>query len=199
MPAAATATVTVEIPFLPWWGKPSLRVEVGAEIDEGLRLKAALEIAVRDRASLDRARLDGASLVGASLVGAILDRASLDGARLDGARLVGANLDGASLDGANLDGANLAGAYLKNKEKLIGHRPIFQIGPIGSRCAYFVAYITDQGLRFEVVEGQDSHWLQTRTIGDYNVSNLLGVLGAMRALDVPLQAAVQACSICSVA
>lgn len=52
----------------------------------------------------------------------------------------------------------------------------------------------DQGLRFEVVEGQDSHWLQTRTIGDYNVSNLLGVLGAMRALDVPLQLAVQACS-----
>ena len=40
-------------------------------------------------------------------------------------------------------------ADLKNKEKLVGKRPIFQIGPIGSRCAYFVAYITDKGLRFD--------------------------------------------------
>ncbi len=52
---------------------------------------------------------------------------------------------------------------------------------------------SDLGLRFEVVEGQESHWLQTRTLGIYNVSNLLGVLGAMRALNVPLQMAVQAC------
>ena len=54
-----------------------------------------------------------------------------------------------TLECANLEGANLARANLENKEKLIGHRPIFQIGPIGSRCAYFVAYITDQGLRFD--------------------------------------------------
>lgn len=65
--------------------------------------------------------------------------------------------------------------------------------PSARLLARSVAY-TDQGLRFEVVEGQESHWLQTRTIGDYNVSNLLGVLGAMRALDVPLLSAVQACS-----
>ena len=37
--------------------------------------------------------------------------------------------------GANLSGANLAGAYLKNKEKLVGSRLIFQVGPIGSRDA----------------------------------------------------------------
>jgi UDP-N-acetylmuramoyl-L-alanyl-D-glutamate--2,6-diaminopimelate ligase len=49
------------------------------------------------------------------------------------------------------------------------------------------------GQGFEVVEGADTHWLQTRTIGSYNVSNLLGVLGALRAQGVPLQAAVQAC------
>ena len=58
-------------------------------------------------------------------------------------------LDLAIKSGADLSGANLNGAYLKNKEKLIGYRPIFQIGPIGSRCAYFVAYITDKGLRFD--------------------------------------------------
>ena len=56
-----------------------------------------------------------------------------------------------------------------------------------------IAYGT-QGLRFEVVEDGVASVLQTRTIGTYNVSNLLGVIGAMRALGVPLKAAVQACS-----
>jgi UDP-N-acetylmuramyl-tripeptide synthetase len=51
-----------------------------------------------------------------------------------------------------------------------------------------------QGLRFEVVEGGVARVLQTRTIGSYNVSNLLAVIGAMRALGVPLEAAVQSCS-----
>ena len=51
-----------------------------------------------------------------------------------------------------------------------------------------------EGLRFDVVEqGGENRLLQTRMIGSYNVSNLLGVLAAMRALGVPLDAAVQAC------
>ena len=74
------------------------------------------------------------------------------GANLAGANLAGANLDGANLAGAylaraNLDGANLAGANLDGEEKLTGERPIIQIGPIGSRCAYLVAYLTDGGIR----------------------------------------------------
>jgi len=56
-----------------------------------------------------------------------------------------------------------------------------------------IAYDT-QGLRFEVVEGQEVHMLHSRMIGLYNASNLLGVLGAMRSIGVPLQDAVQACS-----
>ena len=55
----------------------------------------------------------------------------------------------AALEAAVKCNANLSGAYLKNKEKLVGNRPVFQIGPVGSRCAYFVAYITDKGLRFD--------------------------------------------------
>jgi UDP-N-acetylmuramoyl-L-alanyl-D-glutamate--2,6-diaminopimelate ligase len=51
-----------------------------------------------------------------------------------------------------------------------------------------------QGLHFVVAEGAEAHLLHTRLIGQYNVSNLLGVIGTMRALDVPLAAAVQACS-----
>ena len=52
-----------------------------------------------------------------------------------------------------------------------------------------------QGLAFDVVEqGGAIARLQSRVIGSYNVSNLLGVLAAMRALGVPLDAAVVACS-----
>ena len=61
----------------------------------------------------------------------------------------GTNLSGAYLSGTNLSGAHLSGAYIKNAEKLVGSRPILQIGPIGSRCEYLVAYITDKGLRFD--------------------------------------------------
>jgi len=78
-----------------------------------------------------------------------LELAIKSGANLSGANLSGADLSGANLSSANLSGANLSGADLKNKEKLVGKRPIFQIGPIGSRCAYFVAYVTDKGLRFD--------------------------------------------------
>ena len=93
-----------------------------------------------------RANLDGASLIRATLAGAILDGANLAGANLAGANLDGANLARAYLAGANLDGANLAGANLDGA-KLLSDRPIIQIGPIGSRCSYVVAYLTDAGVR----------------------------------------------------
>ena len=76
-------------------------------------------------------------------------RITLELAIKSGADLSGADLSGADLSGADLSDAYLSRAYLKNKEKLVGKRPIFQIGPIGSRCAYFVAYVTDKGLRFD--------------------------------------------------
>lgn len=67
-------------------------------------------------------------------------RAALETATKDGANLGGANLGGANLRGANLRGANLDG------KKLIGDRPTFTLGPIGSRCDYFTAYLTDKGI-----------------------------------------------------
>lgn len=51
----------------------------------------------------------------------------------------------------------------------------------------------DQGVHFTVCEGDERADLATQTIGDYNVSNLLGVIGAMRTLGVSLAAAVDAC------
>jgi hypothetical protein len=126
----------------------------GANLDGANLDGANLARAYLTRANLARANLDGANLDGANLDGANLARAYLDGAYLAGANLTRANLARANLDGANLARAylaraNLAGARIKDDCVLVGARPVFQIGPIGSRCAYFAAYITDKGLRFD--------------------------------------------------
>jgi UDP-N-acetylmuramoyl-L-alanyl-D-glutamate--2,6-diaminopimelate ligase len=52
----------------------------------------------------------------------------------------------------------------------------------------------DGGLRFTIAEGAQRHTLETQLIGQYNVSNLLGVVGMMRAVAVPLAQAVSACA-----
>ena len=110
--------------------KSRFSAEVLFEHDcENNSIRLTLELAIKSRANLS---------------GADLSRANLSGANLSRA-----NLSGADLSGANLSGANLSGAYLKNNENLVGRRPVFQIGPIGSRCAHFVAYITNKGLRFD--------------------------------------------------
>ena len=121
MPDEIPETVTVEILFLPWANTAALKIEIAASIGERWRLRAALEIAVKDRARLDGASLDGASLDRARLDGARLDGARLDGASLDGARLDRASLDGASLDRASLVGASLVGARLDGAS-LVGAR-----------------------------------------------------------------------------
>ena len=49
-------------------------------------------------------------------------------------------------------------------------------------------------LRFDVVEGIERREVTTSAIGLYNVSNLLGVMGALRALGVSLEDAAKVCS-----
>jgi UDP-N-acetylmuramyl-tripeptide synthetase len=53
-------------------------------------------------------------------------------------------------------------------------------------------HYTAQGLAFEVVEGAEVRAVQTGLIGDYNVSNWLGVLGGLRALGLSLDEAIVA-------
>jgi UDP-N-acetylmuramoyl-L-alanyl-D-glutamate--2,6-diaminopimelate ligase len=53
---------------------------------------------------------------------------------------------------------------------------------------------TDGGLRFEVHEAKQRASVHTGLIGDYNVANLLAVLGALRALGVSLADAARACT-----
>jgi uncharacterized protein YjbI with pentapeptide repeats len=106
-------------------------------------------------AYLARANLTRANLTDANLADANLARANLTDANLAGANLAGANLAGADLAGADLAGAYLARAYLARaylardngqKLTLIGDRPVFVIGPIGSRCAYLTTFLTDAGV-----------------------------------------------------
>ncbi len=98
-------------------------------------------------ANLTGADLRGANLGGADLADAYLIGADLRGANLTGADLRGANLGGADLNYAYLTGADLRGASLRGGEKLIGERPVFMTGPIGSRCSHLIAYLTDKGVR----------------------------------------------------
>ena len=111
------------------------------EYDSGLSLRAALE-----KATAAKTYLHGANLHGANLGGADLSGANLGGADLGGADLSGANLHGANLGGAYLSGAYLSGAYLGEHGELIGLRPILQVGPIGSRADYLLAFLTDKGV-----------------------------------------------------
>ncbi|MDR2335684.1 MAG: UDP-N-acetylmuramoyl-L-alanyl-D-glutamate--2,6-diaminopimelate ligase [Burkholderiaceae bacterium] len=53
---------------------------------------------------------------------------------------------------------------------------------------------SDDGLVFTVVEGVHAFTLQTQVIGLYNVSNLLGVIAALRSLGIALEHALWACA-----
>jgi hypothetical protein len=136
----------------------------GADLEGAYLLGANLSQANLARANLVGANLVGtnlfganlarANLVGTNLFGANLARANLVGANLVGTNLFGAYLRGADLRGADLGGANLEGAYLRGADlgganlegaTLVGERPVFQLGPIGSESRYFIAYITDKG------------------------------------------------------
>jgi UDP-N-acetylmuramoyl-L-alanyl-D-glutamate--2,6-diaminopimelate ligase len=50
------------------------------------------------------------------------------------------------------------------------------------------------GLVLDIIEAGHTERLQTALVGDFNIDNLLGVIGALRALGYDLSAAVQACA-----
>lgn len=52
----------------------------------------------------------------------------------------------------------------------------------------------EEGMSFDVLEGESCHRLSTGLVGMYNVSNLLGVMATLRALGLPLREVVQACA-----
>ena len=82
----------------------SARVDVS--LSDGLKIGAAVKLAIKADANLADANLAGANLAGANLAGAILAGANLAGANLARAYLTDANLADAYLAGANLANAN---------------------------------------------------------------------------------------------
>jgi uncharacterized protein YjbI with pentapeptide repeats len=120
----------------------------GADLRWANLQEANLQRANLQRANLQRADLRWANLQEANLQEANLQRADLQRADLRWADLRWANLRWAKLQEANLQRADLRGADLQDGN-LIGDRPLFQIGPIGSRHDYFTAWITDQGLKLQ--------------------------------------------------
>jgi UDP-N-acetylmuramyl-tripeptide synthetase len=52
---------------------------------------------------------------------------------------------------------------------------------------------TKNGLQFNIQENNESYLVETRFFGEYNVSNILGVIAAMRASGIDLQTCVEAC------
>ena len=59
-----------------------------------------------------------------------------------------------------------------------------------------VAYL-DGGLAFALHEGTESAVVHSGLIGDYNVSNLLAVIGGLRSLGIPLADAARVCALLS--
>jgi UDP-N-acetylmuramyl-tripeptide synthetase len=53
------------------------------------------------------------------------------------------------------------------------------------------------GMAFDVTEGSDTHRVSCPVVGDFNAANMLGVIGALRALGVSLQDACAALSKCT--
>ena len=139
----------------------SFRICVEAAVKSGANLSGA-DLSVADLsgadlsganlsvADLSRANLYGANLSGADLSGADLSGANLYGADLSRANLSRADLSGADLSGANLSGADLYGANLSGAD-LYGEKveKILQVGPIGSRASYLVAFKTDVGIKIK--------------------------------------------------
>ena len=83
------------------------------DVDGWKEMRANLNCASLEGASLEGANLYCANLEGANLEGANLNCASLEGVNLEGANLNCASLEGANLYCANLEGANLEGANLE--------------------------------------------------------------------------------------
>ena len=114
--------------------------EVNGET-ESIRLGLAVKLAISAKANLYAANLGSANLESADL-----RWANLESADLESADLRSANLGSANLGSANLRSADLRSADLYEGCKLVGERAVFQIGPIGSRCAYLTVFLTDKGI-----------------------------------------------------
>ena len=93
-------------------------------------------------------------------------------------------------------GAELA-AYLRRQRPEVALWTVSVQPAKGQQGADLIATdirYASEGLHFTVVEGGQRQAVASRMVGQYNISNLLGVLAAMRSLGIDLADAVAACA-----
>jgi Pentapeptide repeats (8 copies) len=125
--------------------------DVPDRVSSGLRVRCALEQAVKSGANLRDANLRDADLRGADLSGADLRGADLRDADLRGADLRDANLSDADLSAADLRGADLRDADLRGADRATDEQAIANLDEVR-------AIILDNVARLEM-----SHWHDLRS------------------------------------
>jgi UDP-N-acetylmuramoyl-L-alanyl-D-glutamate--2,6-diaminopimelate ligase len=97
----------------------------------------------------------------------------------------------------NIDDVHGASLVANLIERGVGALDVWTVSAAGAPArlqATDIGYDA-QGLQFSVLEqGVPAEHLKTQLIGQYNVANLLGVLGALRSLGLSLNEAVAACA-----
>jgi UDP-N-acetylmuramoyl-L-alanyl-D-glutamate--2,6-diaminopimelate ligase len=97
----------------------------------------------------------------------------------------------------NIDDVHGASLVANLIERGVGALDVWTVSAAGAPARLRATEIgyDAQGLQFSVLEeGVPSERLETQLIGQYNVANLLGVLGALRSLGLSLREAVAACA-----
>lgn len=92
----------------------------------------------------------------------------------------------------NIDDAHGAKLWAKLQAKPLDVWSVSIQGP--ARLQAKDIGLGDEGLNFTVLEAGHSLRMNTRLVGQYNVSNLLGVLATLRSLGLTLEEAVAACA-----
>jgi UDP-N-acetylmuramoyl-L-alanyl-D-glutamate--2,6-diaminopimelate ligase len=172
-----------------------LQRELRGFVDRGFRACAieASSIGIAER------RLDGTKITVAVFTNFTQDHLDYHGSmdaywqakaelfRWPGLRAAVVNID-------DLHGASLVATLI---EKSVGALDVWTVSASGAPARLVADDIgyDAEGLHFRVVErGVPAQRLSTRLIGQYNVANLLGVLGTLRALGLSLEEAVAACA-----
>ena len=117
-------------------------------------LRLCVEAAIKSGSDLRWSDLSGSDLRWSDLSGSDLRWSDLSCSNLRGSDLSGSNLSGSDLScsnlrGSDLRGSNLSGAHLQDthgqKLTLLDDHAVLQLGPLGSRSDYLIAFRTDRG------------------------------------------------------
>jgi hypothetical protein len=96
--------------------------------------------------NLSYSNLSGSDMRYSNLSYSNLSYSNLSGSDMRGSDMRGSDMRGSDLSGSKLSGSKLSGSTLSEYGILVGNSPILQIGPIGSRNDYLIAYTVSAGV-----------------------------------------------------